>query len=312
MGNKSILTIAIPTYNRVEQIQKQVRLLLPQLTADVCLVVLDNHSDIPVENYFSMEELSHFTIVRHNANKGILGNWLACFDCCNTKWLWTISDDDQFIEDIVSLVLSQITLHNDSVFINIGTERSVTTVGFEQYCLELRNLTSYTDSFWMTKCIFNFELLSSFQFYNYFYATSMISPVIMVLKYLECHSEGKVRLEKVNIITGFELVNTWLKSDFMKLGIITCDIFDLNLHPVLRKTLFYSQFKLNYLIMNELVACDKIKVGEIRYCLRLMAARFGYWRMSSVFFVDNVTLYLKILLPSRIIDFLRLVKNVTK
>ena len=30
-----ILTIAIPTYNRIEQIQKQVRLLLPQLVSEV-------------------------------------------------------------------------------------------------------------------------------------------------------------------------------------------------------------------------------------------------------------------------------------
>ena len=54
--NQKLLSICIPTYNRIEQIQKQVRLLLPQLTEEVQLVVYDNHSDMSIRELFTEQE----------------------------------------------------------------------------------------------------------------------------------------------------------------------------------------------------------------------------------------------------------------
>lgn len=54
--SNAILTIAIPTYNRPDKIQKQVRLLLPQLTPEVKLTIRDNNSLRPVVSLFNTTE----------------------------------------------------------------------------------------------------------------------------------------------------------------------------------------------------------------------------------------------------------------
>ena len=52
------LRITIPTYNRPDYIQRQIRDLLPQLQEGVSIVVYDNCSDIPVSTLFTKEELT--------------------------------------------------------------------------------------------------------------------------------------------------------------------------------------------------------------------------------------------------------------
>ena len=69
MDNKKyLLTVCIPTYNRPSHIQKQVRDVLAQLTEGVRLLVMDNHSDVPTESYFTKEEEPE--IVRNMAASG--------------------------------------------------------------------------------------------------------------------------------------------------------------------------------------------------------------------------------------------------
>ena len=59
--NKPLLTICIPTYNRKEKIQKQVRKILPQLTDEVILVVNDNNSSYDIYELFTEEEKAQYT-----------------------------------------------------------------------------------------------------------------------------------------------------------------------------------------------------------------------------------------------------------
>ena len=67
-NNPPLLSIYIPTYNRPEKIQIQVRRLLPQLSSHVVLYVIDNHSDQPVCDLFSDEEREYVNIIRNDIN----------------------------------------------------------------------------------------------------------------------------------------------------------------------------------------------------------------------------------------------------
>lgn len=301
-----LLTIAIPTYNRIDQIKAQVKLLIPQLTDEVCLLVIDNHSDIPTEEHFTKKELEYFSIVRNNANRGAIGNWIACFDNCDTSWLWSVSDDDQLVTNAVSKVLELIKQNQDSVFINISTNKKDKIIGFYDFCCELKNQSSYTSAFWMTKCVFNFEKLSSVHYLNYFYATSMISPLLMVLKYLEYNPDNKVILDNFEIIKRSDtLNNTWQKLDLIKFEILTCDIMSLELHPFLRKSLFRSQFQLNLFLLGNLIEKKEISKRDFFYVLRLMFARLGFFRMLLLFPRGLSVAYTKLLVPKKIIDYIR-------
>lgn len=306
MGKKALLTIAIPTYNRITQIKSQVRAIIPQLTDEVCLLVIDNHSDVHIADLFTSDELKMFSIIRNNANRGVMGNWIACFDNCETPWLWSVSDDDQLVSNAVYNVLDIVKRNLDSVFINISTKNAKSIIGFRNFCLELKDVSAYTDAFWMTKCVFNFNRLSSVHHFNYLYATSMISPLLVVLKYLEFNPQSRIVLDDVKVIIGSNVINnTWLKSDLIKFEILTCDIMKLELHSFLRKTLFYSQFKLNLLILGAVIEQKEISKRDFFYILRLMFARFGYIRMFVTFPIELMKAHVKLLFPRKLVDIIR-------
>jgi len=120
------LTVAIPTYNRNEILKKNIRLLLPQLSDECKLLIIDNHSDILVEKTLK-PVLSEFIgidarIIRNRANIGAEANFLRCFEYCETEWLWMLSDDDEAREDAVKTILSTISEHKDFIFFNFYTE----------------------------------------------------------------------------------------------------------------------------------------------------------------------------------------------
>lgn len=79
-----MLTIIIPTYNRQSLVLANVRLLLPQVQALCRLIVLDNHSDVPVQDILQSglpsESLAKVEVIRHRANLGAGANVLRCFE----------------------------------------------------------------------------------------------------------------------------------------------------------------------------------------------------------------------------------------
>jgi len=121
-----LLTIAIPTYNRNEILEKNIRLLLPQLSDECKLLIIDNNSDILVEETLT-SVLSEFPeidarIIRNRANIGAEANFLRCFEYCETEWLWILGDDDDVGEDAVKIILSTIREHQHLAFLNFYTE----------------------------------------------------------------------------------------------------------------------------------------------------------------------------------------------
>jgi glycosyltransferase involved in cell wall biosynthesis len=118
------LTIAIPTYRRPEALRKVLARLLPQLTPACRVVVLDNASpegwpaDITacVAPYGDAVRLT-----RNRVNLGMSGNFLRCFESCETEWLWLLCDDDEPTATAVAEVLAHCDRHGDAAFINFTT-----------------------------------------------------------------------------------------------------------------------------------------------------------------------------------------------
>lgn len=125
MDNK-ILTVSIPTYNRPEQLKRTLELLLPQLTEQCFLRIIDNHSAIPVKEY-TESMIGHFPnvkyeIVRNKINVGADNNIMRCFEYCDTDWLWALGDDDILVKDAIKIILDDIKEFKDAVNINYYTQ----------------------------------------------------------------------------------------------------------------------------------------------------------------------------------------------
>lgn len=111
---KPRLTIAIPTYERPDALRATVSVLLPQLTADVSLIVLDNHSPTPAESILQSlflanpQEASLCRVHRHAANVGGNANILRCLEFAEGEWVWTLGDDDYPAPNAVSEILVEL------------------------------------------------------------------------------------------------------------------------------------------------------------------------------------------------------------
>lgn len=117
-----MLTIAIPTYNRNKILEKNLKLLLPQLTEACSLLILDNSSDIPVsetiEDLIKKYSKVNINVIRNKYNIGMTGNILKCFELCDNSWLWILGDDDQVKEGAIKQILQDILIYKQNHFIS--------------------------------------------------------------------------------------------------------------------------------------------------------------------------------------------------
>lgn len=174
-----ILTIAIPTYNRPDQIRNQVLSLNPQITDEVKLFVLDNSSDTPVESLFAPGEVTNVSFLRNKVNIGADANIAKCFDLCDTKWLLVLGDDDPMENFAVQTMLDDIKNAGEkTIFLNYDPKQEYRAMGINEFLQHCTN--RYWCLFWMSGCVYNTDLLKDCYF-PYFYSISTMQPNIVML-----------------------------------------------------------------------------------------------------------------------------------
>ena len=103
------LTVAIPTFDRNQTLREHLASLLPQLTPDCTLLIIDNCSPTPVietirdllDGYPSLS----VRVDRNQTNIGAGANILRCLERCETEWLWVLGDDDRPRPDAVGRIM---------------------------------------------------------------------------------------------------------------------------------------------------------------------------------------------------------------
>lgn len=178
-----ILTISIPTYNRPDQIKQQVRLLLPQLTSEVKLIIRDNCSPTPVDTLFTTEEKALFSIVRNNVNIGADANIARCLESCDTEWCWILGDDDYISSNAIKIILNALFKYTDAVWFNFESERNLQISSSYEFYKSLSSATSFGNSFWISKCIYNSRKLKPYMAEYYANLSSMIGQLAVLIAY---------------------------------------------------------------------------------------------------------------------------------
>jgi glycosyltransferase involved in cell wall biosynthesis len=119
-----LLTIAIPTFNRNQILLESLKHLLPQLTPECRLLIIDNCSPTPVAQ--TLEPLLRqypqvaVEIVRNPVNIGANPNIMRCFEVCETPWLWVLGDDDTPCPDAVKIILELIHERPECIYFNFS------------------------------------------------------------------------------------------------------------------------------------------------------------------------------------------------
>jgi glycosyltransferase involved in cell wall biosynthesis len=86
------LTVAIPTYNRRDQLLALLSAVVPQLLPEDELLVVDDASGDGTAE--AVEDIERARVVRHERNQGLVPAWNACLTSAERPWVCIVHDDD--------------------------------------------------------------------------------------------------------------------------------------------------------------------------------------------------------------------------
>lgn len=174
-----MLTIAIPTYNRNNEVVETIASVLPQLS-DLCkLLIIDNHSDVAVSKSLQEKKIKfvdklNVRLIRNSINVGSQANLLRCIEVCETEWLWILGDDDIPSSDAVELIMNDLAKHVDLTFLNYCSpihkrEEEVISSGITEF---LESFEDWAQINFTSLCILNATKIKPFLRFGFSYAYS--------------------------------------------------------------------------------------------------------------------------------------------
>ena len=121
----SLLSICIPTYNRVNSLIEQVNCLIPQIQSgqdNIELVISNNCSTDCTSEYLNQLSLDYPWIVINNntTNIGGISNFKKLIEIATGQFIWLLGDDDAISSDAVSKIMNVLYENEDvaHVFVN--------------------------------------------------------------------------------------------------------------------------------------------------------------------------------------------------
>jgi len=142
------LTIAIPTYNRAKQLDRQLGWAVGAIANrwdEVELIVSDNASSDETPEIcqkWHAQTGGHVRTIRQSRNIGLIRNCLFCIGEATGDFVWTVSDDDIVLEGTLNWILSKISSDtNDQLtFLHLnGCMSNSQGIVFRQYSYPFRD-----------------------------------------------------------------------------------------------------------------------------------------------------------------------------
>ncbi|NMG06928.1 glycosyltransferase family 2 protein [Brasilonema sp. UFV-L1] len=132
---KKLLTIAIPTYNRAQRLDKQLAWVAQAIIgfeSECEIFVSDNCSTDNTQEIIKkwQKNLSQFTFKssRNSENLGVMRNIIHCLKSATTKYVWTIGDDDPIQDRAIAYVINKLKQYEDLslLFLNFSGRHQIT------------------------------------------------------------------------------------------------------------------------------------------------------------------------------------------
>jgi hypothetical protein len=208
----SLLTIAIPTFDRNADLARTVRVLLPQLRPGVLLVIRDNASPVPVSETLAplVDGNESVEVVRNRFNIGGDANVLRCIETCQTEWLWVLGDDDLPAPDAVDRIALDIqSAHPSLICVNYRCELHDRKDALELKGMDdfLRRMDSLSNVLFLSSNIYRAPALQEQLRLAYTYSSSHMPQVIALMYALGV--EGRIRL-------SMDQIASWSEGEFRK------------------------------------------------------------------------------------------------
>ena len=299
MAQSFKLTVAIPTYNRPEHIQRQVRDLLKQKTEQVEIIVRDNCSTVPVSSLFTDEEKKQFVICRNEVNIGGEANQARCLEDVKEGWAWTLGDDDRITDDAIQTILGIINIHQDYCYINMGNKKEKETNSFDEFLDYFKIIGAFGIAFFQSANLFNMDKIRPYIYWFYNFMSSQVGQIIVVTKYLEDCPTEKCFFTSNSVITD-NAPGGWVKREFLVNFPIIIDKF-YYAKARMKKNLFKGLGDM-YLTM---IAQEKLTFKEHIYYFLYIVKKLGIVSMMRYNALTLIEYVLKTILPVSLFIWIR-------
>lgn len=108
-----LITIAIPTFNRVEYLTELLALILPDIEAEkdsglVELLIVNNASTDGTHDLVKKMSLGKIVYILNDENIGGDRNFLKCIQCANGVYVWLFGDDEIYIKGSIRRILHEL------------------------------------------------------------------------------------------------------------------------------------------------------------------------------------------------------------
>jgi glycosyltransferase involved in cell wall biosynthesis len=208
------LTIAIPTFNRPEELKDTLRALFSQPESEQChVLVVDNCSSEPIAGFLSRSApdiAERVTVHRNVANLGLSGNLMRCMELAESEWLWILADDDELARDAVASALDACAVSDGRDFTlfaqyegEVGGVLTNSTLEFFQAINSWARLGFVSTSVYRTSKLK--EILSIGTNYTY-----SLFPFVAMMVYGMDHCGWKAAIDsRVLVHPAHKAANTW-------------------------------------------------------------------------------------------------------
>ncbi|MDD8018424.1 MAG: glycosyltransferase family 2 protein [Bacteroidota bacterium] len=139
---KPILSICIATYNRGDYIGETLDSIIPQLTEEIELLVVDGASTDNTEKVMQdyLKKSNRLRYVRLPVKGGVDQDYDTTVELAHGEWCWLFTDDDLFKPGAIAAVLNAIKKNHSLIVVNAEMRnQDLSTV------LEARRIVLYTD-----------------------------------------------------------------------------------------------------------------------------------------------------------------------
>ncbi len=143
-----LLTIAIPTYNRAQLLDKQLAWLeqaIKGYETGCEIIISDNCStdETPriIQKWQAAFRQVSLKLNRNSENVGAIRNIAFCMNTAAGKYVWTISDDDPINDNAISYILNALNQHPQLalLILNFSSRHAVTGKPIFARCFDVEN-----------------------------------------------------------------------------------------------------------------------------------------------------------------------------
>jgi hypothetical protein len=171
-------------------------------------MIIDNHSDIPVETSLRevlIESKVEYKIFRNPVNVGLFANVMRCFEYCETSYLWIIGDDDLANFNAIKTIFSYLENFPEFVLFNFSTamlKRAEDTHTKGLFDL-LDNIDVVGNFGYLPASIYNVEKLRQNIRIGYHYTYSFYPHLALLFYSLNDDSQCLISKEQIALFTKY-------------------------------------------------------------------------------------------------------------